>query len=472
MSLPSDALYQPVPDDSTITDTEEDAQTEPTVLDERFKWTFFMMGCALLVPWNVIITAVPFFLSRLEGAPRLKLSFSSYLTTSSTIVNFAFLTHATFYDKPSPPSRQIRSTILALAALSLMLTFCTLIRVSPGFFATFVLLNATAQAIVCAYFQKALIAVGSLFGPTALQPIMSGQAAVAVAVSAVQVMSAATSLWGLPREAIAAYVSDGSAEGRSAFIFFAFSTLFLAFCALVHGWLVRTPLYQRIAAPLEQSGKGIYSGSDADERRSLVSAEGSEMFNKNSQIVRVAKANVIYEFAVAYVFLITLSVFPPITTSILPISPDIHPLLFSSIHFLVFNIGDFLGRYLCSFPRLLIWSAKRLLVLSLLRTAFIPLFLMCNVQRPSTSINLPPVINSDLLYMLILLAFGISNGYLGSMCMISAPSLEHNPRLSRKEDVDVVATVTNFSLVGGLSIGSAASFAVKAAICGCNPFTG
>lgn len=56
--------------------------------------------------------------------------------------------------------------------------------------------------------------------------------------------------------------------------------------------------------------------------------------------------------------------------------------------------------------------------------------------------------------------------------MMAAPSLEHNPRLKGKaEDVDVAATVASFCLVGGLAMGSIASFAVKSAICGCNPFT-
>jgi solute carrier family 29 (equilibrative nucleoside transporter), member 1/2/3 len=98
---------------------------------------------------------------------------------------------------------------------------------------------------------------------------------------------------------------------------------------------------------------------------------------------------------------------------------------------------------------------------------------MCNIQRPSASSPSTPLINSDVLFMLILLAFGLSNGYVSSMCMISAPSLEHNPRLEgRKEDVDVAATVASFCLVGGLAIGSIASFAVKGAVCDCNPFIG
>lgn len=76
------------------------------------------------------------------------------------------------------------------------------------------------------------------------------------------------------------------------------------------------------------------------------------------------------------------------------------------------------------------------------------------------------------MFMLIMLVFGWSNGYLSSLCMMSAPSIEHNPKLKgRVEDVDVAATVASFCLVGGLVLGSAASFAVKSAICQCNPFT-
>lgn len=56
--------------------------------------------------------------------------------------------------------------------------------------------------------------------------------------------------------------------------------------------------------------------------------------------------------------------------------------------------------------------------------------------------------------------------------MMAAPSIEHNPKLKgRVEDVDVAATVGSFCLVGGLVLGSVASFAVKGAVCQCNPFT-
>jgi equilibrative nucleoside transporter 1/2/3 len=53
---------------------------------------------------------------------------------------------------------------------------------------------------------------------------------------------------------------------------------------------------------------------------------------------------------------------------------------------------------------------------------------------------------------------------------MSASSLEHNKKLRGREDVDVAATVGSFFLVGGLAVGSAASFLVRYWICDCNPF--
>lgn len=96
---------------------------------------------------------------------------------------------------------------------------------------------------------------------------------------------------------------------------------------------------------------------------------------------------------------------------------------------------------------------------------------MCNVKRPANVLNASPPISSDAAFLLLMCAFGWSNGYVSSLCMMAAPSVEHNPRLKgRLEDIDIAATVSSFALVGGLALGSFLSFAVRAAICNCNPF--
>lgn len=73
--------------------------------------------------------------------------------------------------------------------------------------------------------------------------------------------------------------------------------------------------------------------------------------------------------------------------------------------------------------------------------------------------------------MLLLVAFGLSNGYVSSMCLMSGASLEHNPKLrNRREDVDIAAMVLQFFLMGGAVLGGIASFVVRGAVCRCNPF--
>jgi len=150
--------------------------------------------------------------------------------------------------------------------------------------------------------------------------MMSGQAAVAVAVSGVQVISAAASIWGKPRT----FASDGSAEERSAFMFFALSTLFLIASGVAHRWLIRTPAYQRVAASLErEQRKTRNEDSLEDERLGLISSEPLEVLASNvkANAIRVGKQNLPFEIAVAYVFLTTLVRSKNIV--------DIHQLMFS-----------------------------------------------------------------------------------------------------------------------------------------------
>jgi len=169
-----------------------------------------------------------------------------------------------------------------------------------------------------------VIAVGSLFGPPAIQSMMAGQAAVAVVVSGVQVISSAASVVGKPRT----YISYGAAEEQSAFFFLALSTAFLLVSAGVHTWFVRMPVYKLVAASLESKSKNQGNPVQEEECRGLIPSGSATLQSNKADVIRVAKINTVYEVAVAYVFLVTLAVFPPITISIKPTNPNTHPLLF------------------------------------------------------------------------------------------------------------------------------------------------
>ena len=142
----------------------------------------------------------------------------------------------------------------------------------------------------------------------------------------------------------------------------------------------------------------------------------------------------------------------------------IHPLLFTAVHFLIESIGILAGQSSCSFPRLVVWSGKKILAMSFLRTLFIPLILLCNVDRRATAL-VPLIIRSDILFMIIVLMMGYTHGYVVSLALLAVSSLEHNPRLKgRREDVDVAATLGASCMMLGLALGALSSFGVQAII--------
>ncbi|KAH8115795.1 hypothetical protein DFH11DRAFT_1305599 [Phellopilus nigrolimitatus] len=339
--LPS-AIYQSLPqtpntgDEAQDEETQEQYVSEGTHLDNRIRWVHFIFGCAVLLPWNALITATPYFLSRLSGTS-LKSTFSSYLSISFTVANFCFLAHATLTSKQSSSSRRTFVSTSFLAVLVGLLTLSTTAAFSPGVFFAFVILNGIAQACAGSYLQTAVIATASLFGPSAMQATMSGQAFVGVVVSGVQLLSAAASIHSASVAASRQEEYDeGAAETRAAALFFGLSTVFLCATLGAEAWLAKMPEYRAVVQPAKR---------DED---ALLGEAGSMSLNaahEKGRIMRVAKANIEYEVAVACVFLVTLSVFPPITASVQPTNPSFHPLLFTSVHFLIFNIGDLAGRY-------------------------------------------------------------------------------------------------------------------------------
>ncbi|KZO89775.1 hypothetical protein CALVIDRAFT_543304 [Calocera viscosa TUFC12733] len=463
LSITPGAGYAPILEDPTEPRTPASLEQQITgipPLGRGVKWVHFSLGAAVLLPWNAMITAMPYFLSRLEGSS-LRSAFASWLSTSFTAANFVVLGYATYSDS----NAQVRLYTSNVAQSG------TRIRVSHGYFA-FAIVIGTLLASAGSYTSNAIVALASIFGPMAMQAVMSGQAAIGVLVSLVQLTSAWLSVAG----------SGASPAGaaRSAFGFFGVGVVFLIGCLFSHGWLTSLRVYARAMEPWVNGTVGSSTPALQGEEGETTIGESVERTVTLGQkrdvrtLWKVARKNLTYNLAVGYVFIITLAVFPPITTSIQSVHDPassilFNPLVFNALHFFMFNMGDWIGRHLCTYPLFLTWKARNLLAYSLARTIFIPLFLMCNVEGFGRGNS--PIINSDFLYMLILLFFGITNGNVSSNIMMAAPSIEHNKSLLR-EEIDTAATVASFCLMGGLLTGSILSFAVRGWVCGCDPFSG
>ena len=193
--------------------------------------------------------------------------------------------------------------MLCLALLTCLLTLSTFIHLSEGVLATFIITTGIALACCGAYLQTSVVAVASLFGPTAIQSLISGQAVVAVILSAVQLISATGSL-----HASQAGPADGVAETKSARLFFGISTSFLFACGAANAWMTRLPSFKAVVPDDEPWIRRRLSLS-ADPRSPSLSSPhlGAPDSKANwDRILSVARRNILYEIAVAYVFMTTL----------------------------------------------------------------------------------------------------------------------------------------------------------------------
>lgn len=160
------------------------------------------------------------------------------------------------------------------------------------------------QAGLGSYLQCSVIQVASLFGPVAVSATMQGQAAVAVVVSGIQVISAIGSIWTEDNDPSSkAAPEGGDPASRSASVFFTISALFMVATMAGHTWLANTPDYQSVTAPLERRK---YGGGTVGETTGLVSRGRDEHDDHKSRLFRILKVNALYEIAVALVFTVTL----------------------------------------------------------------------------------------------------------------------------------------------------------------------
>jgi len=383
---------------------------------------------------------------------------------------------------------RITMSLLLITALSVILLISTRYTTfDPDWFFGFLILVTLAEALGSSYLQTGVIGLSAWLGLTYLQAILSGQGVIGVLVSVAQLLVNIKELHS-PSDPSN---PDGAARHarQSSFVFFGLCTGFCLLTLVCFAVLLKLPIY-KLAMQRKHTARKAHHGppgcEDPVEKpcvSSSVDGLPDDSFHlpiRTGPKLRVVERKIrLLGLSIFYNFFITLAVFPSITGFILSSHDPDHahigslttsngprfldnwykPTIFISLHFVIFNAGDGFGRVL---PQLLVGFSQRLVykksilyALSALRTVFIPLFLVCNVDYSSIVL-----FRSDLIYLIILTCFSISNGYLSALIMVAGvvePSLE-------ADEVDVAATCMSFYLTSGLAAGSLISFGVKALV--------
>uniref|UniRef100_A0A8R1XNK9 Uncharacterized protein n=1 Tax=Onchocerca volvulus TaxID=6282 RepID=A0A8R1XNK9_ONCVO len=145
----------------------------------------------------------------------------------------------------------------------------------------------------------------------------------------------------------------------------------------------------------------------------LQSVEAHSLWNDAKQVWKKTKTELAAGFVVSFG---TMTAFPAVSSLVQTTAKNmIWKNYFSSLAcFLLFSCGDALGRLFVNFVEL---SGKVLIMLSFLRLLAVPVFFFCNINPRYHSVTL---FRSDEIFILTMVLFSISNGFLFTTTTINA----------------------------------------------------
>jgi len=386
---------------------------------------------------NMFLAAFPYFQYRFSSSPWLLAHFPSAIISVSTVTNLVsvgVLTH--LQAGASYPSRITASLILNIITFTLLALSTILFRhVSAATYFSFLMANVFAASLATGLCQNGIFAYVSGFGNGSYtQAIMTGQGIAGVLPCIVQIVSVLS----VPE-------ANGGADHespKSAFAYFLTATAVSAL-ALAAFLLVLVRKHGERAGEAKATTDAI-DGAEAEDHPEGKVVGMWTLFRKLRWMA----------MAVFLCFTVTM-LFPVFTQEIYSVRPaDTTPRLFRPasfipLAFLFWNAGDLVGRLLTAkFAG--VRHPRALFVLSVARFGFIPLYLLCNIHGRGADVS------SDFFYLVVVqFLFGISNGYLGSSCMMGASGwVDASER-------EAAGSFMGLMLVGGLTAGSLLSFLVS-----------
>lgn len=417
---------------------------------QYFLWPRYVLTLNL-VHRNMFLAAAPYFQRRFESSDWLLTHFQSAIISVSTVTNLGSVIVLTRLQSQASYPKRIASSLVVNNICFTLLALSTVFfrHVSADSYFGFLMLMVFAASLATGLSQNGVFAFVSGFGREEYtQAIMTGQAIAGVLpciarealpiIVTPQVTDSNTEIVSVlsvpPKDA-----EDAPESSVSAFSYFLTATAVSTLALLAFLYLVRRHTSHRGNSEFVD----VRDGAEQEE-----SAERKVVgFWTLCKKLRWLATAVFLCFAVTMVF-------PVFTQEILSIQDSsTSPRLFQRasfipLAFLLWNAGDLVGRLLTLVPQLrLIQYPRFLFTFSLLRLVFIPLYLLCNIRGGGA------VINSDTFYLIVVqFLFGLSNGWLGSNCMMGAVEwVDFDER-------EAAGGFMSLMLVAGLTVGSLLSF--------------
>ncbi|NXW29926.1 S29A1 protein, partial [Phaetusa simplex] len=442
-------------------------QSKPLCPLHRYKavWLiFFILGLGTLLPWNFFMTAREYFISRLvdpeetshlwnetSGAALppsyLQSMFDNFMTLCAMVPLLVFTCLNSFIHQRIPQQIRILGSLVAIGLVFLITAIMVKVDMEPLPFFVFTMISIVFINSFGAILQSSLFGLAGLLPASYTAPIMSGQGLAGTFAALAMIFSIAI-----------------GAQQPESFIGY-FTTACVAIVLAIFSYILLPRMdFFRYYSMKDKTEYRVYNAELETKRDLIKKDEPNGMEQNNSKVIPVhnpdEKPSVISIFkklwvmalSVCFVFTVTIGVFPSITAKVSTVLGEGNRwgLYFIPVScFLLFNVFDWTGR---SLTALFTWPGKDsclLPVMVALRVIFIPLFMLCNVQP---RYYLPVIFSHDAWYIIFMIFFSISNGYLASLCMCFGPKkvLAH--------EAETAGAVMAFFLSLGLALGAAVSF--------------
>ncbi|EAW10449.1 nucleoside transmembrane transporter FUN26 [Aspergillus clavatus NRRL 1] len=395
---------------------------------------FFLLGVSMLWAWNMFLAAAPYFYLRFQSDNWAVTHFQPSILTVSTITNLGSSFILAKLQKGASYPRRVTLSLLINMVVFLLLAFSTVILTDVGVrsYFGFLMLMVFGASLATGVNQNGVFAYVSSYGREEYtQAIMAGQGVAGVLPCVVQIISA-----------LAVPAKQGQdlpqASSKSAFMYFITATFVAALSLVAFLSLVRR--------------RSSVSLPSLDGQSDTIP---SDYAHKTVSLWTLFKKLQFLSLALFLCFAATM-VFPVFTVGIESVRQDPNGSrlfsreVFIPLAFLIWNVGDLIGRVSVIVPSLsLAHHPWAVFIMAVARLGFIPLYLLCNIGGRGA------IVKSDFFYLFVVqLLFGVSNGYLGSSCMMGAG------QWVSADEREAAGGFMSMVLVGGLAAGSLMSFLV------------
>ncbi|CAB1444278.1 unnamed protein product [Pleuronectes platessa] len=403
---------------------------------------FFILGLGTLLPWNFFMTATMYFTSRLKDPPTdlstnvtanstmegvdtrnvLESKFNNVMTLCAMVPLLIFTCLNSFIHQRIPQKLRISGSLTVILVVFLLTAVFVKVDMTPMTFFT-----VTMIKIICINSFGARTGAGRRLR-CFLHDLRSG----------LWIGPAGQCVWLLHHCLCCYFLAIMSYLALPRMEFFQYYT------------------ESNRSRPSEDEENKLDFLKNA-EKRPVVSLMDDEA-KPSVSVINIFKQIWVMALSVCFIFTVTIGTFPAVTVDVKSTVAngggwDMYFIPVSC--FLLFNTMDWAGR---SLTAVCMWPGKDSLwlpVLVGLRVVFIPLFMLCNVQP---RYYLPVWFSHDAWYIIFMIFFSFSNGYLASLCMC------FGPKKVPQHEAETAGAIMAFFLSLGLALGAAVSFAFRAMI--------